>query len=375
MSLMSTNKLKKYNPFYQISSTIALYKGYKYNTRRLNMNSDKKIADCCEATCSLKLIIENDRVIEKINKHNHKKLSREEIKLLKCRMKIYNRVSTELNTSIDDIINQEVETLIQLNKNMSRKEVNLHLNRSRIKIYSQLTRSAQLKKLEEKQDNVKLESQSNDDSSSDVILYSSEEERELVLKKETDIDEPKVEKIRVEMYDYKMVKKSIKILSSQFKDVYIKCLEQEVDYDKFNESRLRNINCIFIFKIDARWVTLTNINRHSYKAWLLYDSINDLNCLNNDSFKRILQKLSPNGEQFRIESVNVEKQFGSDSTHLFAIAYATSICFRQSPELIKYTQISMSSQLDEFIKQKNFQEFEGIIFEPNIQYICHEIEF
>jgi hypothetical protein len=111
-------------------------------------------------------------------------------------------------------------------------------------------------------------------------------------------------------------------------------------------------NSIFIFNANANhWLTISNLNCNN--VWNVYDSLSYQNELLINFFQVIL----PNEEKVSVSFENVQQQVGGNDCGLFALAFATSLCYKDVPSLIFYDQISLRNHYVKCIEDNEIQRF------------------
>jgi len=111
-------------------------------------------------------------------------------------------------------------------------------------------------------------------------------------------------------------------------------------------------NSIFIFNANANhWLTISNLNCNN--VWNVYDSLSYQKELLINFFQVIL----PNEEKVSVSFENVQQQVGGNDCGLFALAFATSLCYKDVPSLIFYDQISLRNHYVKCIEDNEIQRF------------------
>lgn len=402
-----------------------LYKNYEYEYNSKTKNETKWVCNQGDS-CKAFLTSKNDRVIAEPTHHNHEEIMSEvETQIIKAVIHLKQRVLDELDLSIDDMIQEQLNLLLE--KNFSEHEIMefwpTDLKNMLVSIRSKKEANQKPKALPTRQSKRKLTDAENEKNDLDCSITSitsdspstpktppipprlsmpttirTANKRRVVnsifpTPPEVEVFSPakQINTTPISFHESKQhdnqndpslinslnktefrMLKTIKMLETQFKNVKINFLNKNTTAN-YNFNYIYENKCIFIISCDNKWFTLTNMNNRRNKALILYDSLNDLNHLR--ILNEIFKKFSSEKKEIKIESVNVEKQFGYEDNDLFALAYAMSLLNNKQPELIKYTQISMRHQFEEFTKKNYFEEFEGIIFNPKVYYMKHIIEF
>ena len=109
--------------------------------------------------------------------------------------------------------------------------------------------------------------------------------------------------------------------------------------------------------VDCHWVTITNINANN--QWILYDSLNNTNNLNNlkPLFKKI-KTAEKNTGRFQLDTFpDISTQTGSDDCGLFALAYAIEVCRGNNPANLVFKQDLMRNYFNNCLQSKKFSSF------------------
>ena len=111
-------------------------------------------------------------------------------------------------------------------------------------------------------------------------------------------------------------------------------------------------NSIFIFNANANhWLTISNLN--SNNVWNIYDSLS----YEKELLIKFFQAILPNEEQVLVSFENVQQQIGGNDCGLFALAFATSLCYKDVPSLIFYDQIFLRNHYVKCIEDNEIQPF------------------
>ena len=156
-------------------------------------------------------------------------------------------------------------------------------------------------------------------------------------------------------------KRAINLLQKQFQNVHVRYLDENTVFSQKDTqlNKILNEKFIFLIQFDNKWFTLTNISPNGTNTeWKIYDSLNDLN--NMLSIQHILEKLTPNRTQ-KIEFVRVQETFGQNDCHFFALTYAITLLNNKNPQNIKFEQVRMGQDFDQFLRANHLSEFKGII--------------
>lgn len=96
-------------------------------------------------------------------------------------------------------------------------------------------------------------------------------------------------------------------------------------------------NSVFIFNACGdHWVTISNVNVDDVDYWHVYDSYR----YEVDSFRDFFRLIYPERSSVFIRKISVQMQRGLNDCGLFALAFATSLCFGDDPSQMQYVQKS-----------------------------------
>ena len=111
-----------------------------------------------------------------------------------------------------------------------------------------------------------------------------------------------------------------------------------------------------LLKGDSHWITISNIATLDTGAVKIYDSMNDY--MVPGSIKKIIARLLMSKKRYiLLRHEDVQPQGDFTSCGLFALAFATSLCFGQDPRLAIYTRSLMRQQLLECLENSNMKPF------------------
>ena len=102
------------------------------------------------------------------------------------------------------------------------------------------------------------------------------------------------------------------------------------------------------------WITVSNFGCGSSRIEV-FDSLGGL--LSQQCLKVVADLMQCEESKIAIDYVDVQKQQGGNDCGLFAIAFATSICSRQSPATLSYDQSLMRSHLLQCLERKKMVKF------------------
>ncbi|CAF4665546.1 unnamed protein product [Rotaria sp. Silwood1] len=95
-------------------------------------------------------------------------------------------------------------------------------------------------------------------------------------------------------------------------------------------------NSIFIFNANNNhWFTVANLD--SDNIWKIYDSLS----YPKESLVKFFQDILPGEEKVVLSFENVEQQVGGNDCGLFALAFVTSLCYKDIPSSLFYDQKSL----------------------------------
>ncbi|CAM4847745.1 unnamed protein product [Rotaria magnacalcarata] len=120
----------------------------------------------------------------------------------------------------------------------------------------------------------------------------------------------------------------------------------------------KNTRIIGIQEVNANsnhWLTKSNKNcgNNVNNAWKFYDSLSYPKELIIKFFKDIL----PDEEKVSVSFEHVQQQIGGNDCRLFALAFATSHCYKDVPSLMFYDQLSLRDHYVKCIENNEIQAF------------------
>ncbi|CAF1325494.1 unnamed protein product [Rotaria sordida] len=111
-------------------------------------------------------------------------------------------------------------------------------------------------------------------------------------------------------------------------------------------------NSIFIFNANNNhWLTIANLG--SDNIWKIYDSLS----YPKESLVKFFQDILPGKERVVLSFENVQQQVGGNDCGLFALAFATSLCYEDIPSSLFYDQKSLRNHYVNFIENNEIQRF------------------
>ena len=115
---------------------------------------------------------------------------------------------------------------------------------------------------------------------------------------------------------------------------------------------------VFINNVDNHWITYTNLNSNNendsnFSQWTVYDSLHYSKNKHIPTFKALL----PSYEYAIINRAKVQKQEGFDDCGLFALAFATTLCFNLNPINLIFDQIKMRDHYKNCIQSNTVTMF------------------
>ncbi|CAF1492282.1 unnamed protein product [Adineta steineri] len=136
---------------------------------------------------------------------------------------------------------------------------------------------------------------------------------------------------------------------------------------KFYNGSLKN--SIFIFNVNNKhWLTISNLN--SDDIWNVYDSLSGSKELLVKFFKDIL----PDEEKVSVYFQNVQQQIGGNDCGLFALAFATSLCYQEVPSLLCYDQRSLRNHYVQCIESNKVQPFPSKSRRGSTRNVCKLVD-
>ena len=103
------------------------------------------------------------------------------------------------------------------------------------------------------------------------------------------------------------------------------------------------------------WLTISNIGVEDPASVLIYDSL--FHQCSPHVQRQVAAISRTKSSQINVHFVDVQRQSGGSDCGLFAIAYATSICFGTHPEKKSYCQAKMRQHLMKCIEEGVITEF------------------
>ncbi|CAF5027667.1 unnamed protein product [Rotaria sp. Silwood1] len=111
-------------------------------------------------------------------------------------------------------------------------------------------------------------------------------------------------------------------------------------------------NSIFIFNANSNhWLTVANLE--SENIWKVYDSLS----YPTESLVKFFQDVLPGEEKVVLSFENVQQQVGGHDCGLFALAFATSLCYGDIPSSLFYDQKSLRNHYVNCIENNEIQRF------------------
>ncbi|CAF1433130.1 unnamed protein product [Rotaria sordida] len=111
-------------------------------------------------------------------------------------------------------------------------------------------------------------------------------------------------------------------------------------------------NSIFIFNANNNhWLTIANLG--SDNIWKIYDSLS----YPKESLVKFFQDILPGKERVVLSFENVQQQVGGNDCGLFALAFATSLCYEDIPSSLFYDQKSLRNHYVNCIENNEIQRF------------------
>ncbi|CAF5027450.1 unnamed protein product [Rotaria sp. Silwood1] len=112
-------------------------------------------------------------------------------------------------------------------------------------------------------------------------------------------------------------------------------------------------NSIFIFNANNNhWLTISNINCDN-NVWKIYDSLS----YPKESIIKFFKDILPDEEKVSVSFEHVQQQIGGNDCGLFALAFATSLCYKDVPSLMFYDQISLRDHYVKCIESNEIRPF------------------
>jgi len=88
-------------------------------------------------------------------------------------------------------------------------------------------------------------------------------------------------------------------------------------------------------------------------VWEVYDSLSHPK----ESIIQFFKDILPDEEKFLVTFENVQQQVSGNDCGLFALAFATSLCFKDVPSVMFYDQISLRDHYVKCIENNEIQSF------------------
>ena len=113
------------------------------------------------------------------------------------------------------------------------------------------------------------------------------------------------------------------------------------------------------------WVTVSNVDCKNANEIKIYDSMKSSRLETSDKFNcQVAALMNCSSSKINVQYANVKQQVGGSDCGLFAIAFATSLCFGLSPEKQNYNQKEMRSHLSKCFLEGKIDPFPVAL--PNI---------
>ncbi|CAF4530702.1 unnamed protein product [Rotaria sp. Silwood2] len=111
-------------------------------------------------------------------------------------------------------------------------------------------------------------------------------------------------------------------------------------------------NSIFIFNANSNhWITVANLE--SENIWKVHDSLS----YPKESLVKFFQDILPGEEKVVLSFENVQQQVGGHDCGLFALTFATSLCYGDIPSSLFYDQKSLRNHYVNCIENNEIQRF------------------
>ncbi|CAF1606765.1 unnamed protein product [Rotaria magnacalcarata] len=111
-------------------------------------------------------------------------------------------------------------------------------------------------------------------------------------------------------------------------------------------------NSIFIFNANNNhWLTIANLD--SDNVWKVYDSLS----YPKESLVKFFQDILPGEERVTLSFENVQQQVGGNDCGLFALCFATSLCYNEIPSSLFYDQKSLRHHYVNCIENSKIERF------------------
>jgi hypothetical protein len=129
------------------------------------------------------------------------------------------------------------------------------------------------------------------------------------------------------------------------------CVTDKLTLDSFDRDDLKN--SIFVDNPNSNhWVTISNINCED-NVWRIYDSLNT----SLDSYFQFFTRLLPDKQSVKLIKVSVQKQTNYNDCGLYALAFATTLCYGMKPEQDFYEAKLLREHFNACLETKEVIEF------------------
>lgn len=142
----------------------------------------------------------------------------------------------------------------------------------------------------------------------------------------------------------------LKLLETDFPEIEGLCDSQLFMYKEYKPRS----NYIIIFNPGMHWVTLSNIGC-AENTWGLYNSM--CNICNMDPYIQFFKQLFPDLDAVFIDKRCVQQQSNSNDCGIFALAFATSLCYQKDPGTVLYVEDRLRSHYNSCISNNKAVEF------------------
>ncbi|CAF2543573.1 unnamed protein product [Rotaria sp. Silwood2] len=100
-------------------------------------------------------------------------------------------------------------------------------------------------------------------------------------------------------------------------------------------------------------ISKLNCDNNVNNAWKVYDSLS----YPKESKIKFFKDISPDEEKVSVSFEHVQQQIGGNDCGLFALAFATSLCYKDVPSLMFYDQLSLRDHYVKCIENNEIRPF------------------
>ncbi|CAF2786046.1 unnamed protein product [Rotaria sp. Silwood2] len=122
------------------------------------------------------------------------------------------------------------------------------------------------------------------------------------------------------------------------------------DIKTYNYKRNKKVDSVRDVYDKTTWLT-------DFHIYLFFELLHEQFLNINESFIEFFKSILPDEEKVIVSFENVQQQVGGNDCGLFALAFATSLCYSDSPPLLFYHQMSLRNHYVKCIESNTIQPF------------------